>query len=340
MDLDRLAERTVALLYARRPELVKRYGPLGRDKCAEDMKQTVLFLAEAVNNQSYLLFSDYICWLKTLFLKLGIDHQDMTDSLRCMSSLVSDCWPEPAAKTAIVMLEKALADLDTLPVDAVSFVEGSGISSILARDYLNALLGGDKRQAFDMIMSRAERGLPIKDIYLKVFEPVLRETGRLWHNGMITVADEHFVTAATQATMSRLYPYIFSSKPVGRAMVATCVSGELHEIGMRMVADIFELAGWDSFYLGASVPAKDVVATLREREAAVLGISATLTRHLGHVGELVAMARAELGPSLIILVGGYPFNVDRDLWRRVGADGMGTDAMAAVECVSMIEAAR
>ncbi len=123
-------------------------------------------------------------------------------------------------------------------------------------------------------------------------------------------------------------------------MVATCVGGELHEIGMRMVADCFELAGWDSYYLGASVPAKDVVAAVRQRNASVLGISATIVRHIGKVSEIIALARAQCDQSLIILVGGYPFNVEKDLWWRVGADGMATDASGAVAAVAAIEAAR
>ena len=97
------------------------------------------------------------------------------------------------------------------------------------------------------------------------------------------------------------------------------------------------MAGWDSYYLGANVPAADLLATLRAKRAAVLGISATLTRHLGEVATLVSKARAEVGSSLIILVGGYPFNVDRELWRRVGADGMASDASKAVETASALE---
>jgi methanogenic corrinoid protein MtbC1 len=30
------------------------------------------------------------------------------------------------------------------------------------------------------------------------------------------------------------------------------------------------------------------------------------------------------------MVGGYPFNVDPDLWRRIGADGSARDASEAI----------
>ena len=337
---DGLAEAAASLLYSRKPGLIERYGPLGRAKCIEDIKQTALFLAEAVNNKSFSLFIDYIGWVKILFISRGIDIEDLSESLGCMTEFVPDFFPDLESLQAIALLKMAQERLAFLPTDSGVMIKENSLNNILAREYLSALLNGDKRRASQAILSRVEAGMPVKEVYLDVFEPILHEVGRLWHHNKITVADEHFVTAATQSIMSQLYPYIFTGASKSRSMVATCVSGELHEIGMRMVADCFEMDGWDSFYLGASVPAKDVISAVRVRNASVLGISATLTRHLGQVIELVALSRAEFGQSLIILVGGYPFNLDRDLWRQVGADGMATDATSAVNSVATIEAGR
>jgi len=50
----------------------------------------------------------------------------------------------------------------------------------------------------------------------------------------------------------------------------------------------------------------------------------------------VKEVRAKLdqaGAAVKILVGGAPFNMDRQLWRAVGADGMGLDAAEAVSLV-------
>ena len=59
-------------------------------------------------------------------------------------------------------------------------------------------------------------------------------------------------------------------------MVAACAASELHEIGVRMAADFFEMEGWDTFYLGANTPAESVIRTLVERKADVLAVSATI----------------------------------------------------------------
>ena len=118
----------------------------------------------------------------------------------------------------------------------------------LAVSYLNTLLAGDSHLANQLILDAVRHGFGVKDIYLHVFQPCQQEIGRLWQMNRISVAQEHFCTVVTQTIMSQLYPYIFATEKNGRRLVATSVSGELHEIGMRMVADFLEMEGWTTYY--------------------------------------------------------------------------------------------
>ena len=151
----------------------------------------------------------------------------------------------------------------------------------------------------------------------------------------ISVAQEHYCTAATQLIMSQLYPHIFSVASTGGTLVATCVSGDLHEIGVRMVADFFEMEGWNTYYLGANTPTDEVVGALIERKADILAISATISGHLRAVSALINAVRAnEACRHVTILVGGYPFMATSDLWRQIGADGTAPDAQDAIALAS------
>ena len=124
----------------------------------------------------------------------------------------------------------------------------------LASLYLDTLLRVQSEAASRMIIKAVEQGVEIKDIYMYVFEPSQHEIGRLWQTNQINMYQEHFCTAVTQNIMSQLYPYIFQNEKNGHKLVATCVNGELHEIGVRMVADLFEMEGWNTYYLGANTP--------------------------------------------------------------------------------------
>jgi methylmalonyl-CoA mutase cobalamin-binding domain/chain len=148
----------------------------------------------------------------------------------------------------------------------------------------------------------------------------------------VNVALEHYCTAATQVVMARLSSQVFAAERIGRTMVATCVGDELHEVGLRMVADFFEMAGWDALYLGANVPPESIVKTLVEHRADVLGVSVTMTAHIPTVTDLIAAVRSHPDCMQVkVCVGGYPFNLTEGLWRKVGADGYGSDARTAVE---------
>ena len=132
------------------------------------------------------------------------------------------------------------------------------------RAYLEALLGGDRQTASRLLLDAVESGTPLKDIY-QVFQRSQYEIGRLWQMNKITVAQEHYCSAATQLIMSLLYPRVFNTERIGRTLVAACVQGDLHEIGMRIVANFFELEGWGTSYLGANMPTSGIVDALVQR---------------------------------------------------------------------------
>ncbi len=217
------------------------------------------------------------------------------------------------------------------PPAHISYLAAEAPMADLARAYLAALLRGERRAAAEVIHSAIAQGIGVREIYLEVFQKSLYEIGRLWQLNDVSVAQEHFCTAATQLIMSQLYPHIFAEQRKNRRIVATCVGGDLHEIGVRMVADFLELDGWDTYYLGANAPTNDVVAALVERNADVLGVSATMRMHLGTIEKLVLAVHAHPACRHVkILVGGQPFNAQPELGARVGADGVAPDAARAV----------
>jgi methanogenic corrinoid protein MtbC1 len=206
--------------------------------------------------------------------------------------------------------------------------------SPLARRYFDALLEGDRHRATALVQNAVEDGVSVRDIYLTVFQPVQHLLGLLWQKNEISVAQEHFATAVTQLSMSLLYSHVFTSEKNGRHLVATCVGGELHEIGVRMVADFFEMEGWDTYYLGANAPAESVVESVERVNADVLAVSTSMTYNIPEVIQLIEKVRAaETNPELRVLVGGRPFNTDPELWRRVGADLYAPDARRAIHVV-------
>lgn len=207
----------------------------------------------------------------------------------------------------------------------------------LADEYLNSLLNKDRHKAEKLIMQELEGGASIRDVYLKVFQPVQWKIGQLWQSNKITVAMEHYCTAATQFIMSRLYDYIFSSEKNGRNLVATSISGELHELGIRMVTDFFEMEGWNTYYLGANTPNESVLEMINETNADILAISATIYFNIPQVTKLIEFVRNNPHPEkLKIMVGGKAFNAYDQLWKDTKADAYASDADGAIKTANKL----
>ena len=198
--------------------------------------------------------------------------------------------------------------------------------------YLDAIRDGDRRRAFQVIDAARDAGLDLSTIYVSVFQPALREIGRLWQQNSISVADEHLATAITQAAMARAYQSAFIWRTaLGRTLIAACVDTERHEVGLRMLCDLLDLAGWHTTYLGASVPVESLVTMVQRRRPDVVALSAALTPHVPRVRTMVDEIKSVLGDARpLIIVGGRPFLDEPALAVRVGADFTAQNAVEAV----------
>lgn len=318
-------------IWARRPDLLRRYDDRQKMNSDRDLGYHLAYLAEAVKNDSPELFLDYAAWLKVFLPRVGVPVEDIRLSLECLAEALSKRLEQEDRHVFQETFLRAGKRLEEAGADLESFIRGEAVVSVLAAQYLGTMLRADRRQAGRLILEAADRGIDIRELYLGVFQPVQYEIGRLWQTNAISVAQEHMATAITQTVMGQLAPRLFAGEKNGKTMVAACVSGELHEIGMRMVADFFEMSGWDTYYIGANAPASSIARAVEENKADLLGISATMAFHLPAVEEIIREVRkGGMGKNVKILVGGYPFKVAPDLWRKVGADGFASDAKEAV----------
>ena len=326
-----MAEAITSRQYEAQPELAARYGEAGRAKCLQDANYHLSYLADAVAASSHALFSDYIGWAKVMLEARGVPAADLSRNLLIMSEVVRERLPQEMGLVVQEYFEAGLKRLPALPSDLPPLFEDDAPHGELGRKFLRLLLKGERHLASRLILDAVDSGVEVKEIYLHVFQSSQREIGRLWQLNRVSVAQEHYCTAATQLIMAQLYPLIFRTEKNGRRIVATSIGGELHEIGIRIITDFFEMEGWDTYYLGANSPTNAILQALSDRGADVLAVSATMTFHIRAVENLIAAVRASEDLKAVkIMVGGYPFNIEPELWKRVGADAYAADASDAV----------
>jgi methanogenic corrinoid protein MtbC1 len=344
-SLDALVDDVMLRQWQVWPELQARLSPGQIKQMRGDTLSHLEFLATALCFDERPLLDDYLVWCKVLFTNLGMPVEWLSGSFGCIADAVADALPPEEADIAQQFIAEALvvfAEADTVTVSELDADDELGR---LAREYLHAVLHFERARAVRMVVDSVAAGASVRDIYLRVLGPTQREVGRLWHANEISVAKEHYVTAVTQASMAHLYERVFSGESFSRTVVVAAVSDEQHELGARMVADFFEIDGWNMHYLGANTPAHAIVQAVHETGADVLALSATLTPNVGEVAEVIALLRANPETRATqALVGGYPFNLAPELWRDVGADGYAADAggasAMAAELVDRLREAR
>lgn len=329
--LPALATRITQLHFANHPELLQRYSAAGKERCFEDAVFHLEFLIEALKIDHRELYGNYILWAAAMLEHRNIPKSDLENNLQYLLQALQDELGADFPEQIESFIGHAREKLAQKAITASSSITEENPLKDEARRYLKYLLNGERKKARASIDELVQKGTDIKDIYQYIFQPTQYEVGHLWQCNKITVAHEHYCTAATQLIMSGLYPYIFSTQRIGKTMVACSIAGELHELGIRMVTDFFELAGWDTYYLGANMPDTHLQQAAAEHRANLLAISVTLPTHVSTAAALIKQIKNNPDHSeLTILVGGYPFLQHPDLWEKIGADGFAGNANQAI----------
>ena len=180
------------------------------------------------------------------------------------------------------------------------------IEERLYRDYLRALLAGERRQCREMVQRLLDANIELKVLFIDLFQRSMYEVGELWERNRITVANEHLATSITESLLNLAYPALFAADHKDKKAVISCSANEYHQIGGKIVADIFELNGWDSHFLGANLPHEDLSRFIQEVQPDVVGLSLSIIANLDNLKLGIEVVRTNF-PKLDLLIGGQAF---------------------------------
>ena len=192
-------------------------------------------------------------------------------------------------------------------------------------EYMRCLFKKDGRGAIHFVREFIDRGISLDDIYVEILSESMRRVGELWHTAEITVDIEHYCTSVTQMAMAQMYDMLFSGERTDKTILCVCPGMELHEMGARIVADLFENHGWDSIFLGAAVPVDYIIDSIRENQPNLVTLSVSMPQHLMDCEKAIQEIKKEF-PDVKIAVGGKAFESTNDIWKRWQVDIYSKDA--------------
>jgi methylmalonyl-CoA mutase cobalamin-binding domain/chain len=316
---------------ARMPHAARFAGGGGFVDLPRDTEDRVLQLAEAVAARRPRLFAIHLRWLKPALSARGLPLDLVSANLECLEEELRERLPREHAAivgSTVAAGRRAFADAAE---EVPSRLEEEDRSVDLARRYLLAVLEGRSLDALSLIERAVADGFGASELRGQVLGRVQDELGRMWQLGEIHVGEEHHVSRITERALALLAARAPRQPALGKRVLLAAASGEAHDMGLRMVADELEEAGFDAVLLGADTPAPDLARALGDFDPDLVGLSATTPRHVRATARLIAVLRSvPVGAATPVLVGGLPFREVGDLWQVVGADGVAADAREAV----------
>jgi methanogenic corrinoid protein MtbC1 len=182
----------------------------------------------------------------------------------------------------------------------------SAVSEQAFEAYLAGLIAGDRICCTSIVQGLCAAGAGVKDLYLNLFQRALYRIGELWEQHRASVAVEHLATAITERLLTLVQSQVFSAPSRNRSVIISCVAGEFHQLGGRMVADLFEMHGWRAYFLGANTPLEGLLGMIDALQPDLLGLSLSISSNLPLLTPVLDAVTAT-HPGLPILVGGQAF---------------------------------
>ena len=192
---------------------------------------------------------------------------------------------------------------------------------------------GDEAGAWGVLEAALTAGATPSDVYMDILGPAMASVGQQWHDGEISIAEEHLATAIVMRLIGRMGPR-FARKGRSRGtVVVTTPPGERHSIPSLMVADLLRGAGFEVLDLGSDVPV-DALAGIVEGTDELVAVCLSSTR----VNATTALRRTirairKAAPDVPVFVGGASIP-DAESASALGADGWAASGPGAVDLVA------
>jgi methanogenic corrinoid protein MtbC1 len=323
--------------YSRSDSVCAKFGPRGRAACRRDIAFHLEFLRPVLEFGLLAPMVDYLRWLASVLAARAIPDEHLALSLDWLAEFfVARMDP---ADGAIVKAALHAARNQFVAASDVPFVPPpqppEPTQGALA--FRAALLKGNQREALAIVSRCMDSGHTLVDVEVHIIQAAMYQIGELWQANQITVAQEHIATAIVQSVMTVALLRSTPPASISKSVLLACVAGNHHTIGLRMVADSFQLAGWEIQYLGADVPTASLIEQIGKWSPNLVGLSLSFAQQLPVARDIISQLSARFGSARpAVIIGGLAISRFDALAAVVGADAHAFDAQTAVGAATQI----
>lgn len=193
------------------------------------------------------------------------------------------------------------------------------------QEFLQIIQSEDKEASLNFALSKlSKKEVDIVTLYTQILSPCL--TSMVWEEKDDTfIWKEHIRSSIIRSIIENCYPYVIKERDEkyklknNKKIAVVCPSEEYHDIGARMVADFFTLAGYHSTFVGSNTPKEEFVKAIKHINLDYLAISVSNYFNLVTAKNTIEKIR-EADSKIAILVGGHAFKHNTNAQCHIKAD--------------------
>jgi DNA-binding transcriptional MerR regulator len=183
------------------------------------------------------------------------------------------------------------------------------------------------------IYNEAMATQPIAVVTENLILPILKELGERWQENQTGVSEEHFFSFFLRNKLGARFHHSIPPQH-GIKILACCLPGERHEIGLLVFALEALANNFRPALLGADTPLEEIPLTVRKAGARAIVFSCTgkdiLRNHEDAIRELTE------GIDIPVFIGGPVAISQRDIIVRCGAIPLGEQMHAALQKINQL----
>jgi methanogenic corrinoid protein MtbC1 len=177
-------------------------------------------------------------------------------------------------------------------------------------------------------------GASVETICLDLLAPAARRLGEMWEKDECDFIDVTMGLWRLQEVMREIAarsPADLGGLAMPRSALFSPMPGDHHNFGTLMIEEVFSRGGWQSEAL-VKPERRELLDRLARQPFDLVGLTLTRDCPSAALANLIkAVRNVSANPNIIVLVGGRMINQNPEIAVEVGADGTGSDALAALE---------
>src|SRR5512140_502450 len=184
------------------------------------------------------------------------------------------------------------------------------------KELYNAVVSGNAKATQAITKQALDEGVDPLKLVNEYMVPAMDEVGRRFEANEYFVPELLISARAMKAALDLIRPLLTAR-------------GDMHDIGKNLVASLLEGGGFEVIDLGVNVPPEKFIATVQEKNADIIAMSALLTTTMPAMKTTIdALKQAGVRGQVKVLIGGAP--ITQKYAEEIGADGYSENAVGAV----------